>query len=846
MKKVKYKKSEVQGKTPIKYSQETGGSGMWLDQPKSEIPNDGVSWLYNIDDYITDWRPRTGSRLFSNTALPRLGGRFTASQAGTTVTRTSGRTFRVDDVGRYFVVPGDEDYCNQIVTYISQDQVTVRDSRTVPSSTCHIRGRVWVRRFQKSIRRWFIQIDTRAFVSNVTMDSWIRVYPKGTTELAEFSTGYDEQEEDVILFNLSGTFRCIVSSNEPYYYKLNSDPPAERVLHQNPSDIAKFGRRYIYSFSRLDATDYWKDRQNWRFCKIQQETGTTSIDANGIDYGEQFGVYPIGTSGLLIGAWGVDADISNWKAITDGTVNLTINGETENFQCNFSEATGLNDVASILQGAINLRYDSVMVWVQNGAVGSRFVLCAGYPGGTVNYATAGTGGTDISGAGVGATALEWDVGAGAGLEIVNPPGAAVSPQSYQDRDVQWLDMDGQAGNFEPTHYTVYATKTFTYEEKKAGKVPKNFTWHSDVPCGSAFTCSRQVINATTELLEAHDGLFKRSDPFSTLVFQDSSNRVIDYLSDAVGNRIDAQTSSYAISTVEIAAATARQGAALGGGVVTMITKTGRRLVIGVPYPNTSQGRFSQADVGRHIWCADGSVVTIARVLSDTEVDCIESGDKDAMGATFRPTRRHFYDDTHDTTLIARFETSLADFTFRCEHRQHVGMPSGEVGLMVPGFMCQAKRGEDLYYWSSTSRRYLIGNYYAMRQYDDSLEGGIQAMKISPDVIIVICSRHSYLTNTEVPVMAMMPEIDINVALLPKLTMMDNIGTLSPHSIARKDIGEYILLTSEPAVRYMTAAGFGKDNLADRRVMKTIARATTKAVGWYDDISGYILWLEQEV
>lgn len=101
------------------------------------------------------------------------------------------------------------------------------------------------------------------------------------------------------------------------------------------------------------------------------------------------------TSGKLIGATLTAAQqtLSNWTAITNGGVDLTIDGTAKNLATlNFSAVTSLNGVASdittALAGAGTCKWDSVY---------SRFSVESSTTGATstVSFATAGTG-TDIS------------------------------------------------------------------------------------------------------------------------------------------------------------------------------------------------------------------------------------------------------------------------------------------------------------------------------------------------------------------------------------------------------------------------------------------------------------------
>jgi len=93
--------------------------------------------------------------------------------------------------------------------------------------------------------------------------------------------------------------------------------------------------------------------------------------------------------------------IGDWTAITDGSVTASLDGSThEATDLDFSGASDFDDVALILQTGIRTEAEDngliVRVIYNSSGTAVRFVMW--YPGGTISYLTAGTEGTDISGA----------------------------------------------------------------------------------------------------------------------------------------------------------------------------------------------------------------------------------------------------------------------------------------------------------------------------------------------------------------------------------------------------------------------------------------------------------------
>lgn len=102
------------------------------------------------------------------------------------------------------------------------------------------------------------------------------------------------------------------------------------------------------------------------------------------------------SSGQLLGAPVSAADqlISFWNAITNGGIDLTVNGVAKNLTgLNFSAAGNMNGVAAVIQAALT---GATIVW---DADFQRFEVTSATtgPSSTVTYATAGAG-TDISAA----------------------------------------------------------------------------------------------------------------------------------------------------------------------------------------------------------------------------------------------------------------------------------------------------------------------------------------------------------------------------------------------------------------------------------------------------------------
>lgn len=101
---------------------------------------------------------------------------------------------------------------------------------------------------------------------------------------------------------------------------------------------------------------------------------------------------------LLICATAGTVVIATWQAITSGSVTITIDSGTYALTAlNFASCADMDAIALVIQTALRAEIEGNTGFVQWDAVNSKFGVWT--ETGTVSYLTAGTAGTDISGAG---------------------------------------------------------------------------------------------------------------------------------------------------------------------------------------------------------------------------------------------------------------------------------------------------------------------------------------------------------------------------------------------------------------------------------------------------------------
>lgn len=138
------------------------------------------------------------------------------------------------------------------------------------------------------------------------------------------------------------------------------------------------------------------------------------------------------TAGYLLGGNFPTTTISTWQAVTQGTFQISIDGNAHGFavagvdSINFSTAYSMTDVASLLQTAVRAASGegagfsgATVIWDDEN---TRFKIVSGGTSGitSVSVMTAGADGTDISGAG--ATAYcDCDAGANGESSVAGQP-----------------------------------------------------------------------------------------------------------------------------------------------------------------------------------------------------------------------------------------------------------------------------------------------------------------------------------------------------------------------------------------------------------------------------------------
>lgn len=176
-----------------------------------------------------------------------------------------------------------------------------------------------------------------------------------------------------------------------------------------------------------------------------------TIDLSAAAYGEFSTVYGIEAPmycqkigpGYLTGGDATETTIATWNAVTDGYFKLNIDGAgvTEYGPCDFSAAsvTTMAHVVAIIDAALGTSADAS--WV-----GGLLIIKSANTGITssMSKATAGTSGTDISGAGAG-TFMDCDAGATGEAITINELGYVVQAMVAGTTATIWVLNNDYSG-----------------------------------------------------------------------------------------------------------------------------------------------------------------------------------------------------------------------------------------------------------------------------------------------------------------------------------------------------------------------------------------------------------------
>jgi hypothetical protein len=384
-----------------------------------------------------------------------------------------------------------------------------------------------------------------------------------------------------------------------------------------------------------------------------------------------------------------------------------------------------------------------------------------------------------------------------------------------------------------THFPVYRTLDIKNVYQSGQNIaalndPQRFIWVKDLRiCGAFF--ARKFNGHVLALY----GQFEPADVGSTLEWENGDrDTILSYIKE--DEVTIAKNAYYGEETDYMACA-------IGNGRVFRASQTGTTVT------RTHGDVFSADDVGTTLVSSTGYYSVIEEFVDANTVTVHDDQDKVAQGFTCQPTHRYFCDTTSDEILKNRIGV------IECRCRFMEPMPNVNDGIIVPGFMITARRGEkELYYCAwEVFYEYLASFYYAAYQYSTDIKNPIQRLLKHPGRFSALCQDYrTWFGPTNATQTTILQEIN---AVIPRLSGIDilegGVGCFDYGSIQEIDRGLYVLLTKEQSgVGLRTFNGFSfSDNqleipkLGHTTVMRDLEKWQKATASIYDAIAGYIVW-----
>lgn len=392
--------------------------------------------------------------------------------------------------------------------------------------------------------------------------------------------------------------------------------------------------------------------------------------------------------------------------------------------------------------------------------------------------------------------------------------------------------DPQEYQWHPTHYPIYRTMDVKNQYQDGLNPatlndPQRFIWVKDLRCCAAFFARKYNGH-----ILAMYGQFEEADIGSVVEWENGDrDTIIGYVAPddvIIAHTYYGEESDY-------------MACAIGNGMVYRASQVGSTVT------RTHGDTFTAADVGKTITWSTGYRSIITDYVNANTVTVNDNQDRVAQGATCNPISRNFYDNTDDFILKARIRDLL------CKNRLMEPMPNVNDGVILPGFMVTARRGEkEVYYCSwEDNYEYLASFFYKGYQYSTKIKDPIQKLLKCPSKFVALCQNNkTWHGPTNTVEYKTLPDVNIVYGIIAGIDILDNaIGCFDMGSIQEIDNGNFIFLTAEPGgvgLRRFNGFQYGPDELeiqstGETTLKKAIELLQKATSSIYDAIMGYILW-----
>lgn len=812
-------RSILQAESPIVRTQTESApfrAGMWGDIPASSVPRNGVAHSIGYMLHPDRAQPVAGCKRYSDEVLPELSGRtgYALTKSGTTVTKTVGTDFTIADVGNFVVF--DDGAHERISAYIDADNVTVEGSTAHDASiAAYLRGPVHFNYPHTSQQRVLLHIDSRLFVSDISITSWVECKCISYKTLSDSDSNISALGDNAVLVCANGTFMINLDQTDVVYWLASSPIPTVLITDVDKTLTKPYGRRYTYCMSRITGDDADRDR-NTSGSQIEHITGSCKVNSDYRDYGTVYTTRPAGTGSttyaVLTGAALVSPyDVATgWSSITNGQFSIELNGTARNCSVDFTGVSTMSEVARRIQNSLRSFVKTALCEFE----ADHIVITLPDEGSTVSVTSAGAGGTDI-----GATSMKCQDTVGT---VTTPTYTA--PSTIGLLTVPTDPVTATAYQYHDTHYSLFASMDVGANgiDPITGEANKEdlLVWAADVPVAKAFVASR-----TGDVVTATVGVFQKMDEGCKLRFQD--NTEITLLAYTSATEMTSTTSG----------AIASQSAAIGGdNAVSKPIRIMTASQTGTTVTRTGGVTFSASDVRKTIYWANGLRSHIVSITDNNTAETVEDQTIASTAACMDPMCRNFTDTITDDQLRSR----VSGFPLRMRFWEP--LPASDSGLIVAGMLFTIVREEKKLYYGQvpTGYHYMCGYHSPDIQVHD-LNDDTLTLSEHLDDLIIYCKNTTHAVSINTFDTESVPQVGETVIIITGSRVIShNIGARDYGAVCKLDQGADWVMTNEPGIRIFDGRKYS-ENLAEGRVSKLIERLKSPIACQYDPFNGVTFW-----
>ena len=575
-------RTQQSGQQPIINRQEDFSLAMVFDLPASEIPPNAVVELNDLISYGSYLVGRTGSKKIG-VIQPTF-----KDLSPTSISKTGDLISGIPSQPAGTLNPGDyilwtDGLRDQLVKLVSTGpdvwQSNLSGDKSADTAVKILKP-IFAAAFHDLQNVFILQIGAKLYTLDNTLTTFTEIkFASDKATVRETKSFFKINDKDAFFFNSldtsvansGGIFKIVFGGEYVYATKLNvANPSKEAGGVSLLSKEKPFGRRYVYTFTRIKTTRVDKNRLN-SGAVIIQETGTNlAFFESSTDFTDIFNEKKVGagsvTSGVLFNpTTECETDLSVWRAITDASFGITINGVTSEIVCAGFDSTdpkiqNLGDVALIIELALKQHFlDATCNFEQNAGVSTFRITTGEIKSSTISFITKGLTGTDI--------AQHMNLRDPAGTPPDFDPGTTLD-NSFRPRQSYALGAFSAGVDFKTfTHISIYSSKDIGLAKDNLGNIADLLIWNNDIPLISAFTINRNIANKTLEHL-GRGGVvlkFPRYLESATVRFSDETiltTSAAQFLSDASGVQEFSDEETY-LGLISVPSAKTAVAAAIG-------------------------------------------------------------------------------------------------------------------------------------------------------------------------------------------------------------------------------------------------------------------------------------------